>query len=159
MYKFLGYLYRSLAIRHSIALVSRTRGNTINYADCKFTGKRQIKLHAGKKQQKDIFQWERQTEWDRACAELLRQVALYYTHRSVWVYQSFSFVAQCGHASMMRRPHCKHKRYLMSYVNFYFSSFPSDAKCLCVAYREGAVAVQRPRRQQTNMRQAKNVVR
>lgn len=58
LYKFLGYLYRSLAIRHSIALVTRahTRGNTINYADCKFTGKRQIKLHAEKSKKKTIFQ-------------------------------------------------------------------------------------------------------
>lgn len=56
---------------HQFHFSGDARGNTINYADCKFTAKRLIKTHLKKKtkkknKKKDILQWKRQMEWDSA---------------------------------------------------------------------------------------------
>lgn len=69
------FIMPSPFIRRSILLVTLARGNTINYADYKFTAKRLIKTH--KKTKRHFTVREGQTEWDGIASAELRQVYVY----------------------------------------------------------------------------------
>lgn len=110
---------------------ARAGGNTINYADCKFTAKRLIKTHKKhthtQQRQKDketLYSGNDKLEWD-AIVCWAGASSSPVLHTSKWVCVCMSVVIlRCTMgtrgARVLRHPECKHKRYLMSYVNFFF---------------------------------------